>query len=99
MRRLAAWLLLWALWLCSYWSTVVCATEFYVNPDGTDARVFNKLILEGSTTRACLNLTLLAETPSDPETGDLWCVDSGSTHQCCYQTDNGRYCWTATLTP
>ncbi len=78
-----------------------CGLDPYsVNPSGTDAQVWNRLYLEGSTVRACMQMTLLTELPASPLVGDMWIWDDGaSTHAICWQTASGTYCADAAPAP
>lgn len=73
--------------------------EIAINPIGTDAVAFGKLRLDGSSSRACMNVTILSSDPPSPADGDVWFVDDGASRQqgCIYS--GGILCWDAVSTP
>jgi hypothetical protein len=58
-------------------------------PIVTDATSTGKIWIADGVWTGCT----LAADPTILENGDMWCVESGETHRCCY-FNGDKYCWT-----
>lgn len=72
---------------------------YAANPSGSEAQAFNRVSVQCASTRAPLNVTVLAADPTSLSNGDTWVVDNGTRHNLCFRKAGSTYCADFTLVP